>query len=807
MPNELIVSIKADTSGLSAGLADATGQVTQAATSMTAATTGATASTKTLAAAQGELQQATGNLAAAVNELGASAKGGNASAREIIAGYQAEVLAAEEVVAALGAEKVASDAVTRSTYNRMEAMGVAKVGMGAVTGSVGSMEMGLARLAAGSAVLGPILQSMIPIAIFVAGVEIIFDMGREAYEAYEKFVSLDAVYEKLAQDVEKMQEKDFINVHSIETATERLNEATGAARDLRDVAQNIHDANLGSFFGDLATGNFQGAGAAAAGLLTAHYVAESSATKSREGIEIAVKKLELQHQINVLSIEDAHIAAAGATEEQKKTVELQKQLALHREEQKFTFKREAALGNATPPDAGEQIRKLQDDISRQQSATVAKSDNQPAQIARAAIEAAHAMDAELSPAQQITAELQKQLDLDLAKQRASTEGTAEERDKLRALEDQTAMQKANVNLSKLEGEEIERWFEQQQKDQEETAKQQRDLDRVNTEDFKRHREEMESSAKETADATIEAARQTFEFTERQIRSEEELGIISHRVAMQRLQDAVRLQASETQQALGKEKAVFDPVEGAKELQEFTAVENKMVQEARKTALQLEQIQQQAAQKFEQQWKKATQVFNSDFTQAFNAWATHSETASQAFGHMLGQMELQVVDFVAEWLLKQAELWAMQKIMQVTGLTSQAAAQRTANANTITADAGVSYAGTYAYYSAISPLLAPAMAAAAAAATIGGGLAYEVFDTGGMLPHMGMAFNRSGSVERVLSPSQTSNFENLVNNGGSRNATLNQTNNFGGGVTPEMLADHTNQTMAKLRGMLRPEAFA
>ena len=83
----------------------------------------------------------------------------------------------------------------------------------------------------------------------------------------------------------------------------------------------------------------------------------------------------------------------------------------------------------------------------------------------------------------------------------------------------------------------------------------------------------------------------------------------------------------------------------------------------------------------------------------------------------------------------------------------------------------------------------------------------IADTGTMLPHMGLAFNTSGSTERVLSPSQTSNFESMVNNGGSRNATLNQTNNFGGGVTHEMLQAHTQKTMAAMRRMIRPEALA
>jgi hypothetical protein len=214
------------------------------------------------------------------------------------------------------------------------------------------------------------------------------------------------------------------------------------------------------------------------------------------------------------------------------------------------------------------------------------------------------------------------------------------------------------------------------------------------------------------------------------------------------------------------------------------------------------ITQQETQKIDQQMKKVANSFNTDFTRAFNEWATKSQTASQAFSRMLGDMELQVVDFVVKWLLEKAEMWAMDKILQVTGLAAQQTTQKAANVTTVTGDAGVAAAGAMAFYSAINPPIAPAMAAVQYAET----MSYAIMDTGGMMPHMGLAFNTSGSVERVLSPSQTSNFESLVNNGGSRRATLNQTNHFGGGVTPRMLDEHTNKTVRALRGMLRPEAF-
>jgi hypothetical protein len=170
------------------------------------------------------------------------------------------------------------------------------------------------------------------------------------------------------------------------------------------------------------------------------------------------------------------------------------------------------------------------------------------------------------------------------------------------------------------------------------------------------------------------------------------------------------------------------------------------------------------------------------------------------------MELQVVDFVARWILQKAEMWAMDKLLQVSGLAAQKATQTTANIATIGWDAAVAAAGTMAYYSAIDPPVAPAMAAVAYAETMSYA-AGTVMDYGGMMPHMGFAFNTSGSAERVLSPSQTQNFETMVNQGGSRSAVLHQTNHFGGSPNEDLLKQHRAQTMSDMRRLLRPEAFA
>ena len=232
----------------------------------------------------------------------------------------------------------------------------------------------------------------------------------------------------------------------------------------------------------------------------------------------------------------------------------------------------------------------------------------------------------------------------------------------------------------------------------------------------------------------------------------------------------------------------------------------MTKEAERAALERERIVQQEATKMEQAYKKAANEFNRDFERAFNEWATKSKTAGQAFGRMLGEMELQVIDFVAKWLLEQAEMWAMHKVMQSLALGQEAAKNTTANTQAIISDAAKGAAGAEA---AAAPAGPEAMAAAGGVAQlmIMSNLSTVTMDTGGMMPHMGFAFNASGSPERVLSPSQTHNFESLVNNGGSRSAVLHQTNNYGGAPTKEMHEAQTAHTINRLKSMLRPEAFA
>lgn len=821
MADELRVVITADASGVGPAVAQATAAVEASADQIAAAQAKATAATKALTAAQ--------------IELGAAAEGGNAQAAAIIQEYAAASAEAAAAVASLSASQevntastvsntAAQRADTAATYNRMEAMGAAKITMGAATGSIGSMEMGLARLAAGSSTLGPLLQSMVPVAIFAAGAFMLFDLGEAIYKAFDlggdaardfqvKLTDLDGSYRSLIDETS-------LEADKLEAANAKLehkpnpNAIKEALDDALVEADKMNSKLQGLIEKEEALIKMQGLAGSTTqtilGITPGSKDAERDLQQHQIWMEKAVSlQQELAETISFTAVEQGKL-----TDLQQKQTEYEattRSLAGQAEEDSFLAKK-IEQTEIIIADTKKQTEAIQEQMRLTQAQQIhekltavphVKSDNLPEKIAEAQAEALHGADAQLPVEQQIIAAMDRQIEINNAKANTTKEGTAAERETLRVIENEIALSKAKEQINALGTERLNATFEQQQKDDEAARKRGEEQVRSQLETEKQLRQQQIEGARETAAAQIEAANEEFDRTQMEIRGQEELGLISHKVAEQRLLDALKLREATTQGALKNEQGLFDPALGEKESLEFQRLENQMTKEAQRAATERERIVQQEATKMEQVYKKVANEFNTDFTRAFNEWATKSQTASQAFGKMLGQMELQVIDFVAKWILNKVEMWAMDKLLQSQGQASELVTQKAANAAMVTSDAGVAAAGTMAYYSAINPLVAPAMAGVAYAET----MAYAVMDTGGMMPHMGFAFNKSGSPERVLSPGQTSNFESLVNNGGARNATLHQTNNFGGGVTKEMLDAHTAQTMAKMRGMIRPEALA
>ena len=821
MAEELKVIITADATGVGPAVAQATAAVEASADQIAAAQAKLAESTQVLEAIQAKQMGTVMQSGSAWARVAEAVAADQAALDALMATTVAATAAQVESTAATVADTAAQAADTAATYSHAEAMGAAKISMGAMTGSTHMMEMGLVKLASGSSVLGPLLASMVPVAIFAAGTFLLYELGAAIYKAFDlggeaarefelKLSGLDASYRSLIDETS-------LEADKIEAANAKLEHMPNPNAMKEAIDQAMVEA-------DKMNGKLQGLIDKEESLLKMQTLAGS--TLQRLSTTTGTRQEQIDLEQHALWTEKAVSLEAQLAEAKSFTAVEEKKLHDLRVQQMMTVEQPEALNNEITATellvadtkketaAIEEQMRLRDAQTKHEALTGegkgatgrTAADNMPEQIARAQIEAAHAADAELAPQTRIVEEMNKQIALNDLKAKTSKEGTAAEREQLRVIEDQMAAEKAFAALDKLAVDDKKKADEAAKKSQAEALKQQdEDLKAVDDGLVKQHKAEVDA-ARDKAELAIQSAALDFELSEAKIRRAEEEGRISHKVAEQELQDALRIKQQQETAARQGEMGALKPGAFEDDERAYKKMQDQMTLDAKKAALERELITEQETKKSEQLYKKAANEFNQDFTRAFNEWATKSQTASQAFSRMLGDMELQVVDFVAKWLLQKAEMWAMNEILDAGGLASSVAKNTIANTQKIISDAAVGAAGAEA---AAAPAGPEAMAAAGAVATvmIMSNLSTVTMDTGGMLPHMAMAFNTSGSAERILSPSQTSNFESLVNNGGSRRATLNQTNHFGGGVTKEMLDAHTSQTMSKLRGMLRPEAFA
>jgi hypothetical protein len=84
-------------------------------------------------------------------------------------------------------------------------------------------------------------------------------------------------------------------------------------------------------------------------------------------------------------------------------------------------------------------------------------------------------------------------------------------------------------------------------------------------------------------------------------------------------------------------------------------------------------------------------FNSQFMSAFNGIFNGTESVSKAFKKMFSGILTDLADFVVQWLLKKAEMWLADKVLQQTATATQGPAQVMSAAAVGTANAIASFA--------------------------------------------------------------------------------------------------------------------
>lgn len=325
------IGTQVDVSGLRSGMEEAAGVVES--------------SSQTMAEAMEAAKVAAQNLADAQKQVGAAAAQGSESAAAIIAEYKNQAAQAIANVASLKAmaaaqleaadaasvDALATRADASAQFERTEAYGAARVGLAAMTGSVGAMGYGLARVAASSASLGPILQAaFVPIAA-VAMVEILGQMigrlGKFAADAESLATELnsdwltgaigqvnglaEAVKQaddeilKLAQDADSMAR----GMQSAQIEHIRLTQGPAAAYDAeaaekqQQIAKNV--ALLQAMMADQAQLQQRASETQGAGTLFASGAPTTDALKAQQQLKVVNGQISSLQQENTLLQEQA----------------------------------------------------------------------------------------------------------------------------------------------------------------------------------------------------------------------------------------------------------------------------------------------------------------------------------------------------------------------------------------------------------------------------------------------------------------------------------------------------------------------
>ena len=98
------------------------------------------------------------------------------------------------------------------------------------------------------------LQSLFGLFVAIGAIGIFAQLGKEAYDLYERFLDVDAAMDQYMDNVKKSQNEDVINVRSIEDADARLHDVNTEMTTFRDLAKTMQSEGLSRLFG----GDIQG---------------------------------------------------------------------------------------------------------------------------------------------------------------------------------------------------------------------------------------------------------------------------------------------------------------------------------------------------------------------------------------------------------------------------------------------------------------------------------------------------------------------------------------------------------------------
>jgi fatty acid-binding protein DegV len=226
-----------------------------------------------------------------------------------------------------------------------------------------AMESAIARSEALSGAIGAASGALLAF----GAAEVFFRMAQGAYELYNKTLSLKAATEAYNTELQKAKDEDFGNTHSIETTIARIREATSAAQDFVDQANQMNRGGWDMIQQGLLRGNAMQIATGAGLISQARASAVAGFKLDNQADKLTPKQIGDQHDQRMLLIEREHAGDAQLRGEQKITAEYRKRLELAAETRQYETAQDSLRGNPVAPDAGKSKQDLQKEIAYRQA--------------------------------------------------------------------------------------------------------------------------------------------------------------------------------------------------------------------------------------------------------------------------------------------------------------------------------------------------------------------------------------------------------------------------------------------------------
>jgi hypothetical protein len=275
-----------------------------------------------------------------------------------------------------------------------------------------AMEAALSRMPALTAAVGSFAGGILAI----GAAEVFVRMGEAIYDAYQKYLSINAAADKYYETLKKTSELDFTNTRDLATTQERLDNATQRSVGDPKAASALQKQGLLSIF----------SGGAASGigmLMGAHTVAEDGATASGQMMELSRKQIDQAHEQALAQIELNHALDDTLSKRQQISAAVTKQEQINDQNLSYGRKVQRFYGNPSPKDAGD--TEAQTKLAEAQASATVKNRELDGQARLAQIKAqdaeklkglegvALARQKELNSEREVTQELANQHDSDL----------------------------------------------------------------------------------------------------------------------------------------------------------------------------------------------------------------------------------------------------------------------------------------------------------------------------------------------------------------------------------------------------------